>query len=96
MNEYLNRQETIAEICKERCGVHHYMCNGNPKCNIVATLAKMNPNNQVVSHSAYEQVAWERDLAIRQLQDIGKGLGERMDDIKSIINNKSELMNGEQ
>ena len=30
----------------------------------------------------YEQVKWERDVAISQLEDIGCGLGRKMDDIK--------------
>lgn len=39
------------------------------------------PTVDVVSASAYRQVIWERDVAISQLQEIGKGLGENMDDI---------------
>lgn len=31
----------------------------------------------VVSAGAYEQVAWERDLAVQQLKDYGVGLGQR-------------------
>ena len=32
----------------------------------------------VVSRAAYEQVAWERDLAVQQLrEDYGVGLGEK-------------------
>lgn len=30
-----------------------------------------------------KQLRWERDIAIAQLESIGKGLGERMDDIKA-------------
>lgn len=33
--------------------------------------------------SAYDQVRWERDVAIEQLSEIGKSLGEKMDDIKA-------------
>lgn len=39
------------------------------------------PAADVVSRGAYEQVAWERDVALEQLRGIGKSLGERMDDI---------------
>jgi len=35
----------------------------------------------VVSVSAYKQVMWERDVAVEQLKQIGKGLGEAMDDV---------------
>ena len=34
-----------------------------------------------VSVSAYKQVMWERDVAVEQLKQIGKGLGEAMDDV---------------
>lgn len=30
-----------------------------------------------------KQLRWERDIAISQLESIGKGLGERMDDVKA-------------
>ena len=33
----------------------------------------------VVSAGAYEQVAWERDLAVQQLKDYGVGLGQAKD-----------------
>ena len=32
-----------------------------------------------------EQILWERDTAIAQLDEIGKGLGEKMDDVKTIV-----------
>ena len=37
--------------------------------------------NAFVSYEAPKQVMRERDLAISQLNEIGKGLGEKMDDI---------------
>ena len=36
---------------------------------------------QIVSRAVFEQVMWERDIALEQLAEIGKGLGERMDDV---------------
>ena len=33
----------------------------------------------VVSAGAYEQIAWERDLAVQQLKDYGVGLGQVKD-----------------
>ena len=35
--------------------------------------------------SVYEQIKWERDIAISQLEDIGCGLGRKMDDIKEAL-----------
>lgn len=39
------------------------------------------PSSNVVSRVAYDQVIWERDTALAQLAEIGKGLGEKMDDV---------------
>lgn len=38
----------------------------------------------VVSRGVLEQVMWERDLAISQLAEIGKGIGEKMDDVEKV------------
>ena len=38
----------------------------------------------VVSKAAYDQVAWERNLAEGQLKSIGKSLGEKMDDVQPV------------
>lgn len=35
------------------------------------------PSNDMVSREVFEQVMWERDLAIEQLKDLGYGLGEK-------------------
>lgn len=35
--------------------------------------------------SIYEQIKWERDAAIEQLESIGVGLGRKMDDVKEAI-----------
>lgn len=37
-----------------------------------------------VSRGVYEQVLWERDIAIEQLKSIGLGLGEKTDCVKKI------------
>lgn len=35
--------------------------------------------------SVYQQIKWERAIAISQLEDIGCGLGRKMDDVKAAI-----------
>lgn len=40
---------------------------------------------QKVSRAVFEQVMWERDIALKQLADIGKGLGEKMDDVAPVV-----------
>ena len=41
-----------------------------------------------VSKLTADQFRWERDVALRQLSDIGKGFGERMDDIVELLERK--------
>lgn len=42
------------------------------------------PTVDAVSRAVYDQTAWERDVAVLQLKDIGKGLGEKMDDVAHV------------
>lgn len=39
------------------------------------------PTSEAVPIGVFEQVKWERDMAINQLKDIGKEFGEVMDDV---------------
>ena len=42
------------------------------------------------------QYRWERDVALEQLKSIGKNLGEKMDDIQTLIREaKHDLPNGD-
>lgn len=41
---------------------------------------------QKVSRAVFEQVMWERDIALKKLAEIGKGLGEKMDDVATMVN----------
>ena len=43
------------------------------------------PVEDVVKRSTFEQIKWERDVALSQLNEINKGLGEKMDNIKELI-----------
>lgn len=42
------------------------------------------PSVDAVLRGTYNQVVWERDIAIQQLESIGKGLGEQMDDVVKV------------
>ena len=46
------------------------------------------PSADVVTRDVYAQVVWERDTAIAQLKEIGKGLGEKMDDVVEALNGR--------
>ena len=41
-----------------------------------------------VSQDVFDQVKWERDTAIAQLNEIGAGFGEKMDNYQQIIHSK--------
>ena len=43
------------------------------------------PAADVVSRGAYDQTDWERCVALTQLKEIGKSLGERMDDMRPVV-----------
>ncbi len=44
---------------------------------IVDNYSPAENKEDMVSQAAYEQIKWERDIAIQQLKDLGYGLGEK-------------------
>lgn len=40
---------------------------------------------------AYDQVAWERDVAIEQLREIGISLGQKMDDVIAAVERQTNI-----
>lgn len=70
-----NYVETWDCICSE---------NGKQKVMAIDDLEYL-PTVDAVSKSAFEQVMWERDVALRQLrEDYGVGLGEKKRDIAEV------------
>ena len=53
------------------------------------------PTADVVSRGVLEQVMWERNLAVSQLAEIGKGLGEKMDDVVKVQSGHWINVNGD-
>ena len=43
------------------------------------------PTEDAVSSETYQQTIWERDVALAQLNEIGKGFGEVMDDVATVV-----------
>lgn len=43
---------------------------------------------QMVSRAVFEQVMWERDIALKQLAEIGNGFEEKMDDVATVVHGK--------
>lgn len=48
--------------------------------NVIAAI-----QDAIVSLKVQEQIKWERDIAIEQLESIGKSLGQTMDDVQLIL-----------
>lgn len=77
MDEYI-RKEDVTKMCGD-----WYVEQGEEEGFIgtVNQMLGMFPPADVVSVSAYKQVMLDRDVAVEQLKQIGKGLGEAMDDV---------------
>lgn len=50
----------------------------------VLTILDLASKGELFSKEVLDQVTWERDIAISQLESIGKSLGEKMDNVKVI------------
>lgn len=45
-----------------------------------------------VSQGVVDQICWERDTALSQLEQIGKGLGSKMDDIVALLKEQPKIV----
>lgn len=56
-------------------------------CGIEDVLSEVEsfPEADVVPRDAYNQLHWERDVMAGQLADVGKTLGQKMDDVVPVI-----------
>lgn len=53
------------------------------------------PTIEAVSVGTLEQFIWERDIAIGQLNEIGKDLGSKMDDVATVVRCKDCILDRE-
>lgn len=72
-------QEVISDIYKDADSAVEGACIE------IWSRVKEIPAADVVSCGAYDQTDWERCVALTQLKEIGKGLGERMDDVRPVV-----------
>lgn len=61
---------------------HKYESKNCVQCDCYTSVKQI---MDAVPVEAYEQVKWERDQAIDQLNSIGKGFGEKMDDVVPVV-----------
>jgi len=89
MAEFIEREAALESV-REKLRISESLPDCISKRASVFTLASMNdslksiPASDVVSRDAYDQTDWERCVALAQLKEIGKGLGERMDDVRPV------------
>lgn len=86
VKEYVERGKVREDIIGPLLG---YMSLTNKRR--FSEKLKSIPAADVVSRKAYEQIVWERDTAIRQLAEIGKNFGSKMNDVRPVIHGRWEF-----
>ena len=78
MKEYITKNRAKQFVC----GHCNEVCSEEPcepsDCDWMAFIDK-EPAADVVSKGLYEQIKWERDVALAQLEEYGVSLGEKAD-----------------
>lgn len=75
MADYINREELIKNL--KKFAPEHYSA-------LVNTLIEKQPAADVVSIGVHQQVRWERDTAIEQLEEYGVCFGEKKKDLVEV------------
>lgn len=60
-------------------------CGWSKEFDFITGKIICNEPKESVSQGAFDQIKWERDVALDQLNDIGKGLGAKMDDVVKVV-----------
>lgn len=80
MAVYIDRERTIQAI-KE-------IPRGNwSKDRFIAEVMSI-PEADVVKRDCYDRILWENDVMRKQLAEIGKSFGEKMDDVQKVVHAK--------
>lgn len=81
--EYIEREvaECVLKRLRDKCGNDEMEF----ALNWALELLDIIPAADVVAAEAFKQVMWERDIALSQLAEIGKGLGAKMDDVRPVV-----------
>ena len=86
MAEYIKRSDVYDGAVKGRLV-------GNHSFKSVTAYIDSIPAAEVVSKELFNQTVWERNVAITQLTEIGKGLGAKMDDVATVVRCKDCYLN---
>lgn len=90
MTDYISREAAFKEFAEFVRGSNNSDFVDAPTWNDAVSLIGSLPAADVVPKTAYGQAVWERDVAISQLQTIGKGLGAKMDDVAPVVHGRWE------
>lgn len=71
---------------KDHMEVHHML--ESPRCKYITEALQMAINVM----GAFEQVAWERNIAIQQLEELGISLGQKIDGVYLTKQEYEELL----
>lgn len=69
--EYIEREKLLQDI------EHYHLSDGK-----FQHWVEIQPAADVISKGLYEQIKWERDVALAQLEEYGVSLGEKADVMK--------------
>ena len=83
MSDLISRRAAIKAIDDLQNCYNGYSDTYDKAC-IIGVLEEV-PSIDAVSRGVLEQVMWERDLAISQLNEIGKSWGEKMDNVATVV-----------
>lgn len=70
----MSNQEVI-EILREKISP---CVGGEWKKSVDMAISALQEQEETVSRKVYEQISWERDIAVMQLKDLGYSLGEKI------------------
>ena len=84
MSDLIDRQKAITAICEDGTWLERQGCTEITMCERKQRDADILSELPTID-SVIDQIRWERDTAIEQLAEIGKGLGERMDDVVKVV-----------
>ncbi len=94
MNDYIEREAAIKPLRRwQKIIAKNYGKNDEyVKC-LEEAIDKVEaiPAADVCSIEVLKQVMWERDAALSQLAEVGKGLGAKMDDVRPVVKGHWEL-----
>ena len=78
MNDYISRKDVLNLV---RIG---YLVSNSNSRKIVDHINAI-PTADVVSREVVNQIKWERDTAIQQLEELGYGFGESQEDESDVV-----------